>query len=389
MDLSRKRDRAALKVRREPHWQKLAKGAYLGYRRGAETWHARYRDAKGKQHWYPLEGITPDDFDGAKQEAEKWLATFAGAAVRSPKRATVKAALEAYLAHLRRHGRPDTATEAEGRFKLTVWQDEIADLSLESAKKDDFREWRDRLTKGRQPRSVNRQYRAVAAGLERAVSDCGYIGNPDAWRIEPLPDSTEDEGDTAVFLDSEQRKALIAAAPQRASEFLRGLELTGARPKELAEACVRDFDGKTLKLSHKKGRPPKTRVRYVYLDAVAVAFFDGLAKDKLPGACLFTEDGETPWRRHVWAREVRAAIATANKDLKGKHRIPVENKEKGEPGATAYSFRHARISELLQVHGVDPLTVAQQCGTSLAMIEKAYLRFIPSAMAEKLAQVRA
>jgi len=380
MDLSRKRDRAALQVRREPHWQKLAKGAYLGYRRGAETWHARYRDAKGKQHWQPLEGITPDDFDEAKKAAEKWLATFMGAAVRSPKRATVKAALEAYLTYLRRQGRPETATEAEGRFKLTVWKDEIADLSLESARKDDFLEWRDRLTEGRQPRSVNRQYRAVAAGLERAVSDCGYVGNPDAWRIEPLPDSTEDEGDTAVFLDAGQRKALIAAAPQRAGEFLRGLELTGARPKELAEATAGDFDGKTLKLSHKKGRPPKTRVRYVYLDAEAVAFFERTTADKLPGAQMFTEDGETSWRRHVWAREVRSAITAANQELKGKHRIPV--------AATAYSFRHARISELLQIHGVDPLTVAQQCGTSLAMIEKAYFRFIPSAMAEKLAAVK-
>jgi len=43
---------------------------------------------------------------------------------------------------------------------------------------------------------------------------------------------------------------------------------------------------------------------------------------------------------------------------------------------------------LLQVHGVDPLTVAAQTGTSLAMIEKAYLRFIPSAMREKLAHIK-
>jgi integrase len=56
--------------------------------------------------------------------------------------------------------------------------------------------------------------------------------------------------------------------------------------------------------------------------------------------------------------------------------------------ATAYSLRHARISELLQIYGVDPLTVAAQTGTSVAMIEKAYLRFIPSAMLEKLAAAK-
>ena len=63
-------------------------------------------------------------------------------------------------------------------------------------------------------------------------------------------------------------------------------------------------------------------------------------------------------------------IAAHNKEAHGKNRIPAH--------ATAYSFRHARISELLQIHGVDPLTVAAQTGNSLVMIEKAYLRFIPS-----------
>jgi hypothetical protein len=41
---------------------------------------------------------------------------------------------------------------------------------------------------------------------------------------------------------------------------------------------------------------------------------------------------------------------------------------------SADSFRHARISELLQLYGIDPLTVAGQSGTSLAMIERANLR---------------
>ena len=55
---------------------------------------------------------------------------------------------------------------------------------------------------------------------------------------------------------------------------------------------------------------------------------------------------------------------------------------------SAYSFRHARISELLQIYGVDPLAVAAQTGTSIAMIEKAYLRFVLSAMHEKLAALK-
>src|SRR5690606_23788272 len=140
---------------------------------------------------------------------------------------------ETYLADLRRHGRPEAATEAEGRFKLTVYKDAIASLRLEDATHDDFLEWRDRLAKGRQPRSVNRQVRAVVAGLNRA-NELGHVGTPQAWRRRALSDDVEDDGETAVFLTAEQRKAIIEAAPQALGDFLRGLEFTGARPKELA-----------------------------------------------------------------------------------------------------------------------------------------------------------
>ena len=79
----------------------------------------------------------------------------------------------------------------------------------------------------------------------------------------------------------------------------------------------------------------------------------------------------------MWARDMRAAIAKCNENARAKKRISTD--------ASVYSFRHARIGEPLQVYHVDPLTVAAQTGTSLATIERAYLRFIPSALQEKLA----
>lgn len=377
MDLSRKRVRSQLAERREPYWQRLAEGAYLGFRRGPDTWLARFRGRDGKQQFKPLgEGL---EFDEAKSRADEWLAQFSGSPVRTAKRDTLRAALDSYLADLRRHGRQDAAKEAEGRFKLVVYGDAIAEISLESATRDDFEEWRDRFTEGRQPRSLNRHVRAVIAGLNRA-HQLGHVGNPAAWKLTPLSDDVDDEGDTAVFLTAEQRKATIAAASQPMAEFLRGLESTGARPKELAATIAGDFDGQALRLAHRKGRPPKLRVRHVVLGSDGVEFFKNQARRKLPAALMFTEDGETQWRRHVWAREFRAAAEKANLELRGLERIPVE--------ASAYSFRHARISELLQIHEIDPLTVASQTGTSLAMIEKTYFKFIPSAMRAKLAQVR-
>lgn len=385
-DLSRKRERDRLPVRPDPYYQRLTKGAALGFRRGPDTWIARFRGRDGKQIYKALgEAI---EFDEAKRRAGEWLERVGGAAVRTVKRGTVKDALKAYLADLRRHQRPDAATEAEWRFKATVYRDAdaphedddpIADLELESATKDDFLDWRDRLLEGRQPRTVNRYVRAVVAGLNCALR-VGHVGNPAAWTLQGLSDDVEDEGETAVFLSGEQRGALVKAGARAIAAFLRGLELTGARPKELANANAGDFDGSSVRLVHKKGRPPKPRVRRTVLSEEGVKFFAEQAKDKLAAAPLFTEDGDQRWRRHTWSKQTRAAVDAANKEAKGKKRIP--------PRASAYSFRHSRISELLQLHSIDPLTVAAQTGTSLAVIEKTYFKFIPSAMQEKLAAVK-
>ena len=376
-DLSRKRERERLPARHTPYFQRIGRGAFLGFRRGPDTWSARFRTRDGKQMHKFLGG--PLEFDEAKRQAETWLAQLAGSAVRRVKRSTVREALEAYLANLRRHGRPEAAREAEWRFKTVIYDDVIADLELESVTRDDFLEWRDRLLEGRQARTINRHVRAVTAALNQAL-DLGHLGNAAAWKLKALADDIEERGETAVFLDSAQRKAVIAAAAPAAALFLRGLELTGARPKELAATVVADFDGQMLRLAHRKGRPAKLRSRHVLLSSDGIEFFKEQSRDKLLGAPLFTEDGETPWRRHIWAREMRAAVAKHNEHAKGKQRISTD--------ASAYSFRHARISELLQIYGIDPLTVAAQTGTSVAMIEKAYLRFIPSAMQEKLAALK-
>lgn len=382
-DLSRKRSRAALRPRRDPYWQRLAAGAYLGFRRGPDTWHARFRGRDKKQQYQPLGEAL--EYDDAKRRAEEWLAQLTGSPVRAIKRGTLAAALVSYVNDLRRHDRADAATKAEGQFKTALrfdpkserYTDPLAALQLENVTNDDFLDWRDRLRPGRLPRTVNRVVRAVTAGLNRAHR-LGHIGNPAAWRLEALPD--DDESETAVFLSSAQRKGLIHSATPAAAAFLRALEVSGARPKELAEAAAADFDGTHLKLSHRKGRPPKLRSRYVVLAEEGVTFFKSQAHGKGPADRLFTTAEGHPWRRDQWAQEVRSAIAAHNKSAQGELRVPT--------GASAYSFRHARISELLQIYGVDPLTVAAQTGTSLRMIERTYFKFIRSAMLEKLASLK-
>jgi integrase len=142
-------------------------------------------------------------------------------------------------------------------------------MDLEVVTREDFLEWRDRLIEGRQPRTVNRHARSVQAALNQAV-ELGYLVNPAAWRLKALSDDVEESGETAVFLDAAQRKAVIAAASPAAGRFFRGLELTGARPKELAATVVADFDGQRLRLA--KGRPAKLRPRHVVLGAEGIIF---------------------------------------------------------------------------------------------------------------------
>jgi integrase len=320
-----------------------------------------------------LDGIDRDDYDQALKAAQAWLSQMSAAGGSSVKRGTVLDALNAYVAERKAQGRVAMAKEAEGRFKTTVKGDPLASVPLESLTKETFRQWRKRLAKGsrtpRTPRSVNRIVRAVVAGLNHAVKELSHVGNPAAWELEALPDDKDAGGEaTAVFLDGARRKAIIGAAEPHAADFFQALEYTGARPKELAAALVGDFNGDTLKLSHRKGRGSALRHRHVALLKTHRDFFAKLARDRPASAPLLTEDGTQPWRRHKWARAFNAAVTAAE--------VPDEG--------SAYSFRHARISELLQINGVDPLTVAAQTGTSVAMIERTYLKFIPSEMVKKM-----
>ncbi len=376
-DLSTKTARKKLTERKEPYWQKMGKGEYLGFRSGPDTWHARFRNRSGKQTFKVLGGSP--DYDDATKKARGFFAEEGSTATRNATRGTVRSALETYIKLLRQHGREATADNARDRFELIVWDDELSSLRLDDLTREDMREWRERLRKDRKNRSVNRHVRSVVAGLNKAHRE-GHIGNPDAWKIEPLADDKEEEADT-LFLTPTQRDSIVSASSTACRFFLRAIEFTGGRPGELAEATAGDLDGKEglLVLRHKKGRPAKLRSRTVYLSREGAVFFRKQASGRLPPAPLLLDPEDRHWGRHKWADEVQIAIAKHNATARGNKRIP--------NGASAYSFRHARISELLQVHGIDPLTVAQQTGTSIRMIEMYYFKFIAPALKEKLAAI--
>jgi hypothetical protein len=112
----------------------------LGFRRGPDTWLARFRGRVKKQQYQSI--VEALEFDDAKTRAEEWLAQLTGSPVRAIKRGSVIAALETYLADLQRHGRWDRPKKkAEGQFKTALgldrktkrYQDPLAALQRRAA----------------------------------------------------------------------------------------------------------------------------------------------------------------------------------------------------------------------------------------------------------------
>ncbi|HEV8364598.1 MAG TPA: site-specific integrase [Gemmatimonadaceae bacterium] len=412
-NITTKSARERLAVRRDPYWLKLAPGSYLGFRRGPDTWIARFRDATGRQHFNALDNVdraAPDVYEDAKKKADAWFKQMNGGVSASPQRGTVREALLAYVQHLRDIGRENGADEAERRIKLTVIgepeknkaPDPLAAILVEKLTRQDFLQWRKRVSvtrerrtkrdriipsRPRAPQTVNRQVAAVQAGLTAAVKELGYIGNPDAWKVHDLVSETAegDESSATVFLSPVQRAELIKHSSAEFAPFARGLDCTGARPGELAKATAADFDARNgaLTLRHRKGRSGKIKARRVVLDRDAVAFIKTQCRDKLPKAPIFPNPEGGVWGNNQWAKQCRKAIKRANarRAASDERYIPIK--------ASCYSFRHSRISELLQVYGVDPLTVCKQTGTSLAMLHEYYWHLIPDKMREALDSLKA
>ena len=126
------------------------------------------------------------------------------------------------------------------------------------------------------------------------------------------------------------------------------------------------FDARTATATFKG----KTGTRDVPLSPAATALFKRLAKGKLPGAAMFTNEGGTPWEHSDWDELIRAAADSA--------KLP--------KGVVLYTLRHSFITEALR-GGMATLDVARLTGTSLPMIQEHYGHLVADAARERLARV--
>ena len=379
-DLSRVRDREALKPRREPHWQRLHPGCFIGYRpsarEGAGTWIARAYDEQERSYRLKALGDFSDKaanerFAAAKREAEEFAASVeSGGHVRDAAE-TVVDACRNYA-----KGRPD----AEGRFRRHVYADSIATVKLTKLRRHHLLAWRQRLeerpamvsrnkegerrTRERSPSSTNRDMVVLRAALNKVLAP-GAPGTEAAWQEALKPIRNADRQRT-LYLDREQRRRLLGSIAGEAEPFARALCLLPLRPGAVAGLNAGDFDRRTRELTigtDKSGKP-----RRILLPVDAAALFTKQAKDKLPAAPLFVRANGKRWDRHTW----KGPIADGARGAK----LP--------EGTTAYTLRHSTITDLVQA-GLPLLTIAQVSGTSAEMIERHYGHLVRDAAVEALA----
>jgi len=389
LDLSKVGEREKLKKQREPHWQRLRAGCFLGFRPskrgGAGSWIARaYDEDSGKYQLKALgdfgELAGNARFAAAKKEAERLAELVeAGGEIRA-KLETVADACREYAKSKNKRG--VVRSEAEPRFKRYVYDDPLGKVKLDKLRRRHLREWRERLektpslisrnkggetrTRTRAPSTINRDMASLRAALRR-VKALGDPNSEAAWQ-EALAPIENADGRRTTCLDRKQRRELLAALDSEIAPFVRALCLLPLRPGAMAALTAGDFDKRTCELTI--GKDKSGEARRIQLPAQAASVMVEQSKDKLPSAPLFMRTNGKAWDKNSWKKPIAAAVKAAE--------LPA--------GATAYTLRHSTITDLVNA-GLPLLTIAQISGTSVEMIERHYGHLASDAAVKALGEL--
>lgn len=358
-DLVTKTYRKELPARREPYWSRVDKGLYLGYRVIQDkphigTWIARRQE--GTKKTYQALG-QHDDYNDAKKAAEVWAGRVdAGVTDKAP---TVEAACKHYIQHQRTAKGDKAADDAEGRFKRLVYGTDFGKTPLDKLNTIKVRAWRDgQIPKGddfdddtvrRAKDSTNRNLATLKAALNLAHKD-RLVASDDGWKTVTAFEKVGKR--RTVFLNTDQRRALVAQCGDGLRELVMALLLTGIRPGELAGCDVADFDKITGTLTI---HISKTEARTVPLSTAAIEHFKTATTNRIGAAPLIPDAFGNRWNKDAWKKPFKAAVEAA-----------------GLPDKTVmYTLRHCAITELI-AGGMDSHLVAKIAGTSTAMIDANY-----------------
>lgn len=367
--------RKKLAVRRAPHWGSVVgePRVTLGVRvtKAGQYWIARALP-EGSTHRFESFGLVTDENDylTACERAREWGRQLL-AEIDTSVCKTVADACKLYVEDRRRVKGKATARDAELRFQRTVDEHTIGKTKLDKLRQVAIEKWRDALIdpKGEHKlskSSANRTLTSLKAALNYAC-DRRYVSREREQEWASVKPFTNAGQRRTLYLDSKQRRALLDAAEGAVRNLIEAAMRTGARAGELVKLVRRDFNAETttLRLSGKTGE------RTITLPPATVAFFKGLAKDKLPGATLLTRDDGKPWAPSDWDELVRAAAEKA--------KLP--------RGVCLYTCRHSFITQVLTDGTLDLLSTARYVGTSATMIEKHYGQLVAKHIRDRLAAV--
>ena len=368
IDTKAKRDRLA--KRREPYWDKLVLGGFLGYRVGAKggSWVARYRDDDGKQHYKSLSlpaHLPQNEYDVATGEARKWFENQNLGFQAKP--GTVKEATENYIEYLGQKKGKASAKDAQGRINLHIIP-EFGDLPLDRLKLQQVRKWfHSFVVEGRDEEirksraTANRNLTILKAVLNLAHKE-GMVPTDRAWRSVAKFQSAD--GARQDYLTANQLNALMDNADGYFKSLLKAGILTGARYGELCKLIVKNLDKDNGLLNIPDG---KTGTRTFPLTKSTKAFFTKMAENKLPGVPLLTNDGLKPWGHGDQTKLMREAVEKS--DLPN--------------SVVFYTLRHSFIADLIDKN-MNVFDIAKITGTSINMIEKHYGKLFKGRVIEVL-----
>jgi len=353
IDTSAKRLR--LKLRREPYWQQISKGRFLGYRRTGSggSWVARMRGDDNKQRYHSLgSGL---EFEDALKATNEWMEGMSGV---NNHRYTLRNTVADYVKHLEINNSKQSSRDVKLRLNKHIparlMNTELSSLNTAQLKrlhngmvKTEGDEEDERKSKD----SANRVLAQLKAALNLAFRD-GRVASDKEWsRVSAFKNVASSR---KLFLTDEQVNTLLENTKDGFYRLTKAGVLTGARYGELARVKVKDFDplDGTIELTGKTGH------RICYLSDKAVIFFKGICKDRLPEAYLLVKDDGTQWRKSHHLRSMRETV----------------KKAKLSRECVFYSLRHYHISKAL-LSGMPMQVVAENAGTSVRMIEKHYGKF--------------
>ncbi len=371
----------------ERFWKRLddadTPGVFIGYRRGPQgpkwLWR-RLKEGGGAYDVFSL-GIFADDADFVPppgeevvsygQVAEKVRALVTARHEKTKDAPlTVKAACEDYVAYLRAHKK--TGTDAEQRLAKHVLPKighllvaELTSREIEKVQRGMVRDGDPEVVR-RSKDNANRVMSYLRAALNRAFEEPrNRIASSAAWdRVKQFHGVSRPR---LVLLDDAQIARLINTTEGNFRNLVVGALLTGARPPhELAALRVRQFNAKLGTLAIEES---KTGPRSVVLTAEAVEFLKRLSAGRHPDHLLFPLSREEKDGKVIEEAWGRADHIRPMKEARERAKLPAKT--------SMYSLRHSHISHAI-IAGM-PLTVlAENCGTSVRMIEENYAHVLAS-----------